>query len=263
LLGLRLTRRDLYVILAVGALTPLVDSRVEVWLVRLFIDLRDVVNVFDFTGGPLNSDFLVVWEEYGAVLAAYLVRKPGAATLALTINGFGQFVIDGFQGPHHLFYGAAGLGADLVFASFRYRRFDAVTSGLAGVACQLFWIPFTYVYHDVFSRFPISFLVNDVITRVVGGAIGDGLLGLVLGFLVLKVVHRVYGIRGSGRRFVPLTFAHLILQTSRRRGFWPARCRNSGQLRSTDSAPAPGERYGHRGMLEWFRPLRNGKGRPA
>jgi energy-coupling factor transport system substrate-specific component len=182
-------------IFAVGIITPLVDSRVEVLLPAFFLQMRGVANVFDFTGGPLNSDLLVSWEEYGGVLAAYLVRKPGAATIAMTINGFTQFYIDGFIGPHHLVYGLTGLGADVGFALFRYRRFDARASALAGVLCQLFWIPITYTYHAVFGRFPVSFVVGDLATRVVGGAVGDGLLGLFLGFLVLKIANRVTGRR--------------------------------------------------------------------
>jgi ABC-type thiamin/hydroxymethylpyrimidine transport system permease subunit len=85
---------------------------------------------------------LVAWEEYGAVLASYLVRKPGAATLAMAINGFGQyFLVDGLQGPHHLIYFVSGLSADLIFGLFRYKRYDIATCVLAGIASQMFWIP--------------------------------------------------------------------------------------------------------------------------
>lgn len=97
---LHFTRYNLIAIVAVRILTPLIDNRVEHLLVQYFLDVRNVVNIFDYTGGSLNSDLWIVWEEYGAVLAAYVVRKPGAATIAMTINGFGQFFIDGFQGPH-------------------------------------------------------------------------------------------------------------------------------------------------------------------
>jgi energy-coupling factor transport system permease protein len=165
----------------------------EVLLPTFFLQMRGVVSVFDFTGGPLNSDLLVAWEEYGGVLAAYLVRKPGAATIAMTINGFMQFYIDGFTGPHHLVYGLTGLGADVGFALYRYRRFDAPVSALAGILCQLFWIPITYTYHAVFGRFSISWLAGDFVTRMVGGAVGDGLLGFALGFLILGVSKQVYG----------------------------------------------------------------------
>lgn len=196
---LRFTRREWAVVLAVGLLTPLIDSRVEVLLVQFFEGIRGTVSLFDFTGGPLNSDALVAWEEYGAVIAAYVVRKPGAATTAMTINGFGQFVVDGFQGPHHLLYGVAGLGADLAFLAFRYRRFDAASSALAGVACQAFWIPVTYAYHDVLGRFSLAFIEGDVATRVLVGAVFDGLLGALLGFAVLRVLGKQVSEGGNQR----------------------------------------------------------------
>lgn len=191
------TGREWAFIVFVGIATPLIDSRVEVWLVQFFQNIQGSVSIFDFTGGPLNSDALVAWEEYGAVLAAFVVRRRGAATAAMTINGFGQFVIDGFQGPHHLLYGVTGLGADVVFALFRYRRFDARACLAAGAACQAFWIPVTYAYHDVFARFGGAFIVGDVATRLVVGAVLDGLGGALLGILAIGVLHGVVRRRGA------------------------------------------------------------------
>ncbi len=185
------TRYDLIAIIAVGILTPLIDSRVERLLVQYFFDIRNVVNIFDYTGGPFNSDLLIVWEEYGAVLAAYLVRKPGAATIAMTINGFGQFFIDGFQGPHHLLYGVSGLGADVVFALFRYRRYDVRVSTVAGIASQVFWLPLSYAYHAVLQLYPVTFIESDLTVRVLGSAVGDGLLGAALGFIILNLARRL------------------------------------------------------------------------
>jgi ABC-type thiamin/hydroxymethylpyrimidine transport system permease subunit len=164
---------------------------VERFLVQYFFDLRNVVRIFDYTGGPLNSDFLIVWEEYGAVLAAYLVRKPGAATIAMTMNGVGQFFIDGFQGPHHLLYGISGLGADVIFAIFRYKRYDAIVGAFAGIASQMFWTPFSYAYHAVLQLYPLTFIESDLAVRILGGAVGDGLLPAALGFGILGLARRM------------------------------------------------------------------------
>ena len=186
----RFTRNELIIIVATGVLTPLIDDRVERFLVPFFASISGSLNIFDYTGGPLNSDLLVAWEQYGGVLAAFLVRKPGAATLAMTINGFGQFFRDGFVGPHHLFYGFAGLGADVVFWALRYKRYDVTASALAGIAAQFFWVPFTYAYHVIYL-YPLSFIGTDLATRLVGGAIGNGLLGAGLGVAILGAGRRV------------------------------------------------------------------------
>ena len=98
--------------ISIGILTPLIDSRVEVWLPSFFFGLHDTINIFAFTGGTLNGDLLVAWEEYGAVLASYLVRKPGAATLAMAINGLGQVL------PRRFTSGSASP----VLLSRRFRR---------------------------------------------------------------------------------------------------------------------------------------------
>jgi len=180
----RFTRRELIVLVGIGLLTPLIDDRIEHFLVQFFSDFRAVVSIFDYTGGPVNSDLLIAWEQYGAVLAAYLVRKPGAATLAMAVNGVTQVFRDGFVGPHHLFYWVAGLGADVVFAAYRYRRYDAASSALAGIAAQVFWIPFTYAYHVVYVH-PISFIEGDLIVRTIGSAVGDGLVGAGIGASIL------------------------------------------------------------------------------
>ncbi len=184
----KFTRYDWIAVSLIGILTPLIDSRIEVWLPTFFFGLHNTINIFAFTGGPLNGDLLVAWEEYGAVLASYLVRKPGAATLALGINGLGQyFLVDAFHGPHHLFYFVAGLGADLLFGVFHYRRYDIPICILAGIASELFWIPVSYVYHNVLSLYSTSFIENDIATRIIGSAIGDGLVGAVLGYAILRI----------------------------------------------------------------------------
>lgn len=186
------SRNEWIAVLAIGLLTPLIDSRVEVLLPNFFYQIRGVANVFDFTGGPVNSDLLVAWEEYGGVVAAFLVRKPGAATIAMTINGFMQFFfIDGFTGPHHLLYGVTGLGADVGFAIFRYRRFDASVSTLAGLLAHGFWLPVTYPYHSVFTRYPLSWFGGDLAARIFGGAVADGLMGFAIGLAVLGIVRSV------------------------------------------------------------------------
>ena len=186
----RFTRRDWFVILAVGILTPLIDSRVEVILEQYFYNMRNVIHIFDYSGGPVNNTLLVAWEEYGCVLAAYLVRKPGAATIAMTINGFGQFIVDGYLGPHHLLYAVTGVGADVVFALFRYKRFDIKTCAIAGIASQAFWIPVTYAYHQ-FYLYPPIFIETDMIARAMGGIVGDGLMGMAIGVVILRLARQM------------------------------------------------------------------------
>ena len=145
--------------------------------------------MFDTTGGPVVGDFLQTWEQYGAVLAAFIVRKPGSGTIAMTINGFGQVFLNGTHTPH-LLYGVAGLGADLVFASLMYKRYDIKAAAMAGLSAGLFWYPIVYATHGVYL-YPTSFIVIDLIVRALGSAMGNGLLGAAIGTAILRIAPRV------------------------------------------------------------------------
>ncbi|MDV3294096.1 MAG: ECF transporter S component [Nitrososphaerales archaeon] len=186
------------VLFSIGIATPLIDHYILDFSVQYFYNVQNVVRIFDYTGGPVNSDLLLVWLEYGSVLAAYVVRKLGAATVVMTTNGFVQVFVGGAHAPH-LLYGVSGLAVDLVFASFRYRRYDLPVALLAGVACAVSWYPIVYFTHGVFLL-PSSFAVSDFILRVFGSAIGDGLLGAALGVAIASLARRGgarLGLRGE------------------------------------------------------------------
>ncbi len=176
------------VVLVIGFLTPLLDHRIENALFQFLFSIPSYVSLsnyaFDTTGGPVLGDLLQTWEQYGAVLAAFVVRKPGSGTIAMTINGFGQVFLNGTHTPH-LLYGVTGIGADLVFAAFRYRRYDARVSALAGLSAGLFWYPIVYATHGVYL-YPTSFIVIDFLGRMVGSGIGDGLLGAAVGVVAIR-----------------------------------------------------------------------------
>ena len=107
----------------------------------------------------------------------------------MTINGFGQVFLNGTHTPH-LLYGVTGLGADVVFASFKYRRYDIPAVSLAGVASTMFWYPIVYFTHSL-NLFPSSFIVADLAIRVLGSAVGNGLLGAAIGLAILRLARRV------------------------------------------------------------------------
>lgn len=179
-------------VVAVGLVTGLLDGRVETLEFAVVAHNRMLVLLNDYlafkTGGPVFGDVLETWLEYGAVLAACLVRKPAAGTLALTINGLCQVFVNGTHDPH-LLYGVPGLGADIVFASFRYRRYDLPAVSLAGVSCAMFWYPIVWFTHGLYL-YPVSFIVSDFVLRVVGSVVGDGLLAGGVALLVFGLVGR-------------------------------------------------------------------------
>lgn len=189
----RFTGREFGAILAIGILTSLFDHRIENALFQFLFSIPGYVNlsnyVFDTTGGPVLGDLLQTWEQYGAVLAAFVVRKPGSGTIAMSVNGFGQVFLNGTHAPH-LLYGVAGLGADLTFALFRYKRYDVRAAAVAGLSAGLFWYPIVYVTHGVYL-YPTSFIAIDLLGRVLGSMVGNGLLGAAIGIVAIRAYSRV------------------------------------------------------------------------
>ena len=188
----RISGREAGVLIIIGIATSLIDHRLESALLNFLFGIPAVVgfsdSIFYASGGPLFGDFLQVWEQYGAVLAAYLVRKPGAGTLAMTLNGFGQVIFNGTHAPH-LLYGVSGLGADITFALFGYKRYDARVAALAGIAASLSWYPIVFFSHAVYS-YPVSFVILDLAVRILGSALGDGVVGVAIGVAILAARQR-------------------------------------------------------------------------
>jgi ABC-type thiamin/hydroxymethylpyrimidine transport system permease subunit len=183
------SKRELAVIVAIGLVTGILDDKVEMLEFAVAARTHLLALLNDYlaykTGGPILGDLLEAWLEYGAVLAACLVRKPAAGTLALTINGLCQVFVNGTHDPH-LLYGVPGLGADIVFASFNYRRYDAAAVALAGMACGIFWYPIVWFTHGIYL-YPPTFIVADLGIRILGTTVGDGLLAGGVAFVLLSL----------------------------------------------------------------------------
>lgn len=70
-----------------------------------------------------------------ATLAFLLIRKPGVALIAELAAAHVEVLFGSGWGINLLLYGVIqGLGAELVFAAFRYRKFTASAAALAGIA---------------------------------------------------------------------------------------------------------------------------------
>lgn len=74
----------------------------------------------------------------GGVLGGLIIRKPGAAILVEVIAAVTSAVLGNQWGITTVYSGLAqGIGAEVVFALFAYRRFTLPVAGLAGVGAGL------------------------------------------------------------------------------------------------------------------------------
>ena len=73
-----------------------------------------------------------------ATLAAYILQKPGAAIIAEVLASLIEVLLGNMYGPMVIVAGIVqGAGAELVFAAWRYKRFDRTTMYLASVGCTI------------------------------------------------------------------------------------------------------------------------------
>ncbi len=74
----------------------------------------------------------------GGVIGALVIRKPGAAIYVETLAATVSAVFGSQWGPETLYSGLAqGLGVEIVFAIFLYRRFCLTVAALSGIGAAI------------------------------------------------------------------------------------------------------------------------------
>ncbi|MBR2517956.1 ECF transporter S component [Geobacillus sp.] len=115
-------------------LTTIVIAVVFGVIYKVWGPLYEVVKVFGF-----HADQLIYGMWFIASSLAYLlIHKPGVALLAEIAASSGELVMGSQWGLEVLIYGVVqGLFAELVFAAFRYRRFDVFVVSLSAVGATV------------------------------------------------------------------------------------------------------------------------------
>lgn len=116
-----------------------------------------------------------VWFLAGP-LGALIIRRPGAALLVELIAGFVSMAIGNQWGWTTMYSAfAQGLGAEIVFAIFAYRRFNAAVAVLAGIGAGLG----AAVNEFILGNWAKSVAFNAIygVSLLISGATLAGLLG--------------------------------------------------------------------------------------
>ena len=108
--------------------------------------------VYAGLGAGAGSPWLLLYFGWllPAVLAPVIVRKPGAGLFAEMVAASVSVLVVSQWGPDALVSGfLQGMGAEAVFALFRYRRFDVPVVALAGAAsAALAFVHDTVLYYQ-------------------------------------------------------------------------------------------------------------------
>ena len=125
-------------------------------------------------GGLITGIWLI-----GGPIGGLIVRKPGAAILVEVIAASVSAALGSQWGISTLYSGLAqGLGAEIIFALFVYRRFSLTVAALSGAGAGVgAWILEFLVFGNMAKSF--GFNITYFITLIISGAIA-GLLAWLL-----------------------------------------------------------------------------------
>ncbi|WP_106769856.1 ECF transporter S component [Paenibacillus faecalis] len=111
-----------------------------------------------------------------STLAFLLIRKPGVALIAELAAAHVEVLFGSGWGLSMLLYGfIQGLGAELVFAAFRYRNYTAWAAALAGAASAVGSM-FVDIYMAYTDSYVLWMYLAKYSMRIASGAIIAGLL---------------------------------------------------------------------------------------
>jgi energy-coupling factor transport system substrate-specific component len=128
---------------------------------------------------PLQSVLYGVW-LMPAVLGGLIIRKPGAAVYCELVASTMSAVLGSQWGGLVILQGAVqGLGAEIVFAAFRYRVFTLPVAALAGLLAGAFaavWDIFAYYATNNFATFQVPYVVITALSAAVIAGVGGWFL---------------------------------------------------------------------------------------
>jgi energy-coupling factor transport system permease protein len=112
-----------------------------------------------------------------SIIAAYIIRKPGAALLSETIAAMIEVMLGNAIGPRLILTGMIqGLGAEAVFAAARWKNYSTwvlVAAGMGSSVTSFLWGYFL----SGFTALSPGYVTAMFLVRLASGALLAGLLG--------------------------------------------------------------------------------------
>jgi energy-coupling factor transport system substrate-specific component len=157
-------------------LTTIVIAVVFGIIYKVWGPLYDFVKVFGF-----HLDQLIYGMWFIAASVAYLlIRKPGVALLAEIAASSGELIMGSEWGLEVLIYGVIqGLLAEVVFAAFRYKRFDVLVVSLGAIAATIGSLAMDFYKGYIGALAPWN-MALFLIARFVGAVVISGFFAVSL-----------------------------------------------------------------------------------
>ncbi|TDO11122.1 energy-coupling factor transport system substrate-specific component [Bacillus subtilis] len=112
-----------------------------------------------------------------SVIAAYIIRKPGAALVSEIIAALVECLLGNPSGPMVIVIGIVqGLGAEAVFLATRWKAYSLPVLLLAGMGSSV--ASFIYdLFVSGYAAYSPGYLLISLVIRLISGALLAGLLG--------------------------------------------------------------------------------------
>jgi len=169
------TLREILIVAALGAVFGVLYlAWVQVWLILQAIF------------GPVTMDVVMGFWFIVSIIAAAVIRKPGAALLSEVLAGMVQVLLGSPAGLLLIVTGIVqGAGAEAVFAATRWRDYRLPILMAAGVGASVFSFAYTWIRFDYGGLAP-GVVILMFLLRCLSGA----LLGGLAGYLVTRALYR-------------------------------------------------------------------------
>ncbi|KGX89662.1 ECF transporter S component [Pontibacillus marinus] len=149
--------------------------------------------------GPIGYDLIFGIWFIVSIIAAYIIRKPGAAFLSETIAATVEVLLGSAVGPMLIISGMIqGVGAEAAFAATRWKNYTTkvlVLAGMGSAVTSFIWNFYLSGYAAlstgyVTAMFGVRLVSGALLAGILGKMISDGLAktGVLSGFALGKEV---------------------------------------------------------------------------
>ena len=122
-----------------------------------------------------------VW-MIGGLLVPFVIRKPGAALLGELVAAFVSMALGNMWGVVVMASGLAqGVGAEMVFAGYRWKKFNGPALYLAALGAQVLSYLLDIFYNSYFNTYSWGLIGLGLVIALVSALVLGGLLSQLLG----------------------------------------------------------------------------------
>lgn len=111
-----------------------------------------------------------------ATIAGYIIQRPGVSIVAEILASLIEVLLGNMYGPMVIVAGLVqGLGAELVFAAYKYKKYDRTSMYLASFGCCITGFIWSFI-RSGYGKFSIGILVLYFIVRAISSLFFAGIL---------------------------------------------------------------------------------------